>query len=160
MPDNVFIPPYLSPCKACWDIWLSDKQPRSDDNGQWQGVLWQCLNVRFPTHRVFENWKMYAVSQIKISSECWDMVPKVLAGLSGTPGQNRSLQTRLAWGTMAWYSAQILICLPMLSLAIYFSAFNKKRVYCLTVRRVLCNCFTAHSWSLSILPYKCPYHFN
>ena len=51
----------------------------------------QC-KVPNPTHRVIENWKMYAIKQIKICAESKDMVPNASVGLSG------SWQTRLGLG--------------------------------------------------------------
>ena len=35
MPESVFILMHLSPCKACWEIWVSDEQRMNDnDNGR------------------------------------------------------------------------------------------------------------------------------
>ena len=71
-----------------------------------------------PTHRGIENWKMYAIKQIKICAEYRDTIPyKGSAGLSAHLGFGLSASAQvpdkpaLALGTMSRYSAQILICI-------------------------------------------------
>ena len=91
--------------KNCLGIWLFNGQPHSDVNGQWQRVLWQSWNARFPTQttRGIENWKMHAIKQINICAEYRGIVPVDLTGLSGTctPGLRPSLIARFmgpTWG--------------------------------------------------------------
>ena len=50
MPENVLMG-QLHLSKACWELWLSDDQPHSDYNGQWQMAL--CKFSTKPT----EEWK-------------------------------------------------------------------------------------------------------
>ena len=108
---------YLS--KACWELWLSDDQPHSDYNGQWQRAL--CILVVLqsskPNPQRNKKRKMYAIKQIKICAEYRDMLPRPRLDLSGTPGLRPiglspgSWQTSLGLGSMSRYSAQILICI-------------------------------------------------
>ena len=52
--------------KACWELWLSDDQPHSDNNGQWQRALCilSVLQSSQPNpQRNEKNRKMYAIKQ-------------------------------------------------------------------------------------------------
>ena len=120
MPENVFMD-QLHLNKACWELWLSDDQPHSDHNGQWQRALCMVavLQSSQPNpQRNKKNWKMYAIKQIRICAEYRDMLLRPRLGLSGTPGlwptclSPGSWQTSLSLGSMSRYSAQILICIP------------------------------------------------
>ena len=106
--------------KACWELWLSDDQPHSDCNGQWQRAL--CILAVLQSsqqnpQRNEKNRKMYAIKQIKICAKYRDMLPRPRLDLSGTPGLRPiglspgSWQISLGLGSMSWYSAQILICI-------------------------------------------------
>ena len=107
--------------KACWELWLSDDQPHSDYNGQWQMAL--CILAVLqssqpnPQRNEKKIRKMYAIKQIKICAEYRDMLPRPRLDLSGTPGLRPiglspgSWQTSLGLGSMSRYSAQILICI-------------------------------------------------
>ena len=106
--------------KACWELWLSDDQPHSDYNGQWQRALCTLAvlqSSRPNPQRNEKNRKMYAIKQIKICAEYRDMLPRPQLDLSGTPGLRPiglspgSWQTSLGLGSMSRYSAQILICI-------------------------------------------------
>ena len=89
MPDN-FLMGQLHLSKACWELWLSDDQPHSDYNGQWQRAL--CILAVLqssqpnPQRKEKKNRKMYAIKQIKICAEYRDMLPRPRLDLSGTPG--------------------------------------------------------------------------
>ena len=107
--------------KACWELWLSDDQPHSDYNGQWQMALCilavlQSSQPNPQRNEIFFR-KMYAIKQIKICAEYRDMLPRPRLDLSGTPGLRPiglspgSWQTSLGLGSMSRYSAQILICI-------------------------------------------------
>ena len=120
MPENVLMG-QLHLSKACWELWLSDDQPHSDYNGQWQRAL--CILAVLQSsqpnpqrnEKIFR--KMYAIKQIKICAEYRDMLPRPRLDLSGTPGLRPiglspgSWQTSLGLGSMSRYSAQILICI-------------------------------------------------
>ena len=105
--------------KACWELWLSDDQPHSDYNGQWQRALCilAVLQSSQPNPQRNKKRKMYAIKQIKICAEYQDMLPRPRLDLSGTPGLRPiglspgSWQTSLGLGSMSRYSAQILICI-------------------------------------------------
>ena len=114
--------------KACWELWLSDGQPNSDYNGQWQRALCMIavLHSSQPNpQRNKQERKMYGIKQIKICAEYRDMLPRPRLDLSGTPGVRPiPWQTSLGLGSMSRYSAQILIyiiyfCLTHLSLVPY-----------------------------------------
>ena len=104
--------------------WLSDDQPHSDYNGQWQRAL--CILAVLqssqpnPQRKEIFFRKMYAIKQIKICAEYRDMLPRPRLDLSGTPGLQPiglspgSWQTILGLGSMSRYSAQILICIVLL----------------------------------------------
>ena len=109
--------------KACWELWLSDDQPHSDYNGQWQRALCTLAVLQSSQPNPQRNEKikkMYAIKQIKICAEYRDMLPRPRLDLSGTPGLRPiglspgSWQTSLGLGSMSRYSAQILICIPHL----------------------------------------------
>ena len=113
----------LHPSKACWELWLSNDQPHSDYNGQWQRAL--CMmavlqSSQAKPQRNKKKWKMYALKQIKICAEYRDMLPRRRLDLSGTPGlppiglSPGFWQTSLGLGSMSGYSAQILICIVKL----------------------------------------------
>ena len=120
MPENVLMG-QLHLSKACWELWLSDDQPHSDYNGQWQRAL--CILAVLqssqpnPQRKEKKFRKMYAIKQIKICAEYRDMLPRPRLDLSGTPGLRPiglspgSWQTSLGLGSMSRYSAQILICI-------------------------------------------------
>ena len=120
IPENVLMG-QLHLSKACWELWLSDDQPHSDYNGQWQMAL--CILAVLqssqpnPQRNEKKNRKMYAIKQIKICAEYRDMLPRPRLDLSGTPGLRPiglspgSWQTSLGLGSMSRYSAQILICI-------------------------------------------------
>ena len=119
MPESVLMA-QLHLSKACWELWLSDDQPHSDYNGQWQRAL--CILAVLQSsqpnpQRNEKNRKVYAIKQIKICAEYRDMLPRPRLDLSGTPGLRPiglslgSWQTSLGLGSMSWYSAQILICI-------------------------------------------------
>ena len=119
MPERVLIG-QLHLSKACWELWLSDDQPHSDNKGQWQREL--CILAVLQSsqpnpQRNKKNWKMYAIKQIKICAEYRDMLPRPRLDLSGTPGLRPislspgSWQISLGLGSMSRYSAQILICI-------------------------------------------------
>ena len=118
MPENVFVG-QLHLSKACWELWLSDDQPHSDYNGQWQRALCilAVLQSSQPNPQRNEKRKMYAIKQIKICAEYRDMLPRPRRDLSGTHGlrpiglSRGSWQTSLGLGSMSRYSAQILICI-------------------------------------------------
>ena len=103
--------------KACWELWLSDDQPYSDYNGQWQRARasWQSCKAPNETHRRINKRKMYARKQIKICAEYQNMLHRPRLDLSDTPGLRPiglspgSWQTSLGLGSMSRYSAQILI---------------------------------------------------
>ena len=114
MPENVLMGQHLS--KACWELWLSDDQPHSDYNGQWQRALCilAVLQSSQPNPQRNEKMrKMYAIKQIKICAEYRDMLPRPRLDLSCTPGLRPiglspgSWQTSLGLGSMTRYSAQI-----------------------------------------------------
>ena len=74
--------------KACWELWLSDDQPHSDYNGQWQRALCilEVLQMSQPNPQRNEQIsKRYAIKQIKICAEYRDMLPRPRLDLSGTP---------------------------------------------------------------------------
>ena len=77
--------------KACWELWLSDDQPHSDYNGQWQRAV--CI---------------LAVLQ---SSQTNPQRNK----------KNGSWQTSLGLGSISRYSAQILICILYIKLCSYYA---------------------------------------
>ena len=118
LPESVLIS-QLHFSKACWELWLSEDQPHSDYNGQWQMAL--CILAVLqssqpnPQRNEKKNRKMYAIKQIKICAEYRDMLPRPRLDLSGTPGLRPiglspgSWQTSLGLGSMSRYSAQILI---------------------------------------------------
>ena len=87
------------------------------NSGRGHCAWWQFCKVPNQTHREIENWKMYAIKQIKICAEYRDMLPRPRLDLSGTPGLRPiglspgSWQTSLGLGSMSRYSAQILICI-------------------------------------------------
>ena len=120
MPESVLMG-QLHLSKTCWELWLSDDQPHSDYNGQWQRAL--CILVVLqssqpnPQRDKKKIWKMYAIKQIKICAEFRDMLPRPRLDLSGTPELRAiglspgSCQTSLGVGSMSQYSAQILICI-------------------------------------------------
>ena len=119
MPDNVLMG-QLHLSKACWELWLSDDQPHSDYNGQWQRALCILAVLQSSQPNPQRNEKMrkiYAIKQIKICAEYRDMLPRPWLDLSGTPGLRPiglipdSWQTSLGLGSMSRYSAQILICI-------------------------------------------------
>ena len=132
MPESVLMA-QLHLNKACWELWLSDDQPHSDYNGQWQRAL--CILAVLqssqpnPQRNEKKNRKMYAIKQIKICAEYRDMLPRPRLDLSGTPGLRPiglspgSWQTSLGLGSMSRYSAQILICITMSHVTL--------RMYCL-----------------------------
>ena len=104
MPESVLIS-QLHLSKACLELWLSDDQPHSDYNGQWQRAL--CILAVLQSsqpnpQRNEKKRKMYAINRLD---------------LSGTPGLRPIglspgfWQTSLGLGSMSWYSAQILICI-------------------------------------------------
>ena len=106
--------------KACWELWLSDDQPHSDYNGQWQRALCTLAVLQSSQPNPQRNEKikkMYAIKQIKICAEYRDMLPRPRLDLSGTPGlwpiglSPGSWQTSLGLGSMSRYPAQILICI-------------------------------------------------
>ena len=75
--------------KACWELWLSDGQPHSHYNGQWQRALCMMavLHSSQPNpQRNKQKRKMYAIKQIKICAEYRNMLPGPRLDLSGTPG--------------------------------------------------------------------------
>ena len=120
LPESVLIS-QLHFSKACWELWLSEDQPHSDYNGQWQMAL--CILAVLqssqpnPQRNEKKNRKMYAIKQIKICAEYRDMLPRPRLDLSGTPGLRPiglspgSWQTSLGLGSMSRYSAQIWICI-------------------------------------------------
>ena len=120
MPENVFMG-QLHLSKACWELWLSDDQPHSDYNGQWQRALYilAVLQSSQPNPQRNEKRKMYAIKQIKICAEYRDMLPRPRLDLSGTPGLRPidlspgSWQTSPGLGSMSRYSAQIWICITL-----------------------------------------------
>ena len=89
------------------------------NSGRGHCAWWQFCKVPNQTHREIENWKMYAIKQIKICAEYRDMLPRPRLDLSGTPGLRPiglspgSWQTSLGLGSMSRYSAQILICITV-----------------------------------------------
>ena len=99
------------------ELWLSDDQPHSDYNRQWQRALCMmaALQSSQPNPQRNKKLKMYALKQIKICVEYQDMLPRPRLDLSGTPGLRPislspgSWQTSLGLGSMSRYSAQILI---------------------------------------------------
>ena len=115
--QSVSIQLHLS--KACWEIWLSDDQPHSDYNGQWQRVLCMLAVLQSSQPNPQRNKKgiLYPWKQIKICAEYRDMLPRPRLDLSGKPRLRPSglspgsWQTRLGLGSMSRYSAQILICI-------------------------------------------------
>ena len=105
---------------AFWELWLSDDQPHSDYNGQWQRALCILAVLQTPQpnpQRNEKKRKMYAIKQIKICAEYRDMLHRPRLDLSSTPGLRAiglspgSWQTSLGLGSMFRYSAQILICI-------------------------------------------------
>ena len=78
-----------------------------------------------PTHRGIENWKMYAIKQIKICAEYRDMLNRPRMDLSGISGLQPidlspcSWQTSLSLGSMSRYSAQILYVYIYIYINIY-----------------------------------------
>ena len=120
MAENVLMV-QLHLSKACWELWLSDDQPHSDYNGQWQRAL--CILAVLqssqpnPQRKAKIFRKMYAIKQNKICAEYKDMLPRPRLDLSGTPGLRPiglspgSWQTSLGLGSISRYSAHILICI-------------------------------------------------
>ena len=47
------------------------------DNGRGLCVWWQSCKIPYQTHRGIENWKMYAIKEIKIRAEYGDMLPRL-----------------------------------------------------------------------------------
>ena len=78
------MPPHLS--KACWEIWLSNDQPHSDCNGQWQKAFYMVAVLESSQPNPHRNKIMENVcyKQIKICAECRDMLPRPRLDLSGT----------------------------------------------------------------------------
>ena len=105
MPENVLMG-QLHLSKACWKLWLSDDQPHSDYNGQWQRALCILAVLQSSQPNPQRNEKTYAIKQIKICAEYRDMLPRPRLDLSGTPGLRL-----IGLGSMSRYSAQILICI-------------------------------------------------
>ena len=141
MPENILMG-QLHLSKACWELWLSDDQPHSDYNGQWQRALAVHTGspAKFPTKPTEEwkkNRKMYAIKQIKICAEYRDMLPRPRLDLSGTPGLRPiglspgSWQTSLGLGSMSRYSAQILICIIYYA---YMNIYELNTVFILYIR--------------------------
>ena len=120
MPESVYMG-QLHLSKACWELWLSDDQPHSDYNGQWQRALcvMAVMQSSQPNPQGIKKRKMYAIKQIKINAEYRDMLPRPRLDLSGTPG---SWLTNLGLGSRSRYSAQILICIIIIIIYIYISA--------------------------------------
>ena len=123
--------------KACWELWLSDDQPHSDYDGQWQRAL--CILAVLQSsqpnpQRNEKSRKMYAIKQVKICAEYWDMLPRPRLDLSGAPGLRPiglspgSWQTSLGLGSMSRYSAQILICITF---SLLWSTFVVSWNFCL-----------------------------
>ena len=140
MPENVLMV-QLHLSKACWELWLSDDQPHSDYNGQWQRALCKLavLQSSQPNpQRNEKNRKMYAIKQIKICAEYRDMLPRPRLDLSGTPGLRPiglspgSWQTCLGLGSMSRYSAQILICITHVL----------QQSFLCNISRIQCCCFS------------------
>ena len=102
---------------------------------QWtmaEGTVHTGSPAKCPT-KPTEEWKkrkMYAIKQIKICAEYWDMLPRPRLDLSGTPGLRSiglspgSWQTSLGLGSMSRYSAQILICMLNLGCILAPRVFN------------------------------------
>ena len=96
------------------------------DNGRGHCAWWQSCTVPNQTHRgINKKWKMYAIKQIKICAEYWDMLPRPPLDLSGKPGlwpiglSPGSWQTSLRLGSMSRYSAHILICSIYICVRVY-----------------------------------------
>ena len=121
MPESVSMG-QLHLSKACWELWLSDDQPHSDYNGQWQRALRMVavLQSSQPIPQRNTKRKMYAIKQIKICAEYRDMLPRPQLDLLGTPGLRPfgvspgSWQISLGLCSMSRYSAQILISMHKL----------------------------------------------
>ena len=148
MPENVLMG-QLHLSKACWELWLSDDQPHSDYNGQWQRALCilavlQSSQPNPQRNEIFFR-KMYAIKQIKICAEYRDMLPRPRLDLSGTPGLRPiglspgSWQTSLGLGSMSRYSAQILICITHAQFGEKIARFGISRFKWLLF-------FTNHKW--------------
>ena len=86
------------------------------DNGRGHCAWWQSSKVPNQTHIGIKR-KIYAIRQIKICAEYWDMLPGPRLDLSGTPGLRPislspgSWQTSLGLCSMSQYSVHILICI-------------------------------------------------
>ena len=99
--------------KACWEFWLSDEQPHSDYNGQWQRALFilAVLQSSQPNLQRNKKGKMNATNKLRSVQNTGTCYPglgwicQVHLG-SSHPG---SSQTSLGLGSMSRYSAQILI---------------------------------------------------
>ena len=155
MPESVFIQLHLS--KAYWEIRLSEDQPHSDYNGQWRRTLCIVVFLQSPHLNPQRNKKikLYAIKQIKICAEYWDMLPRPRLNLSGAPGL-RPLglnpvpwQTSFGLGSMSRYSAQILF---------YITKWGTWTSYGVTNRSPLaqnggCRLIATKPWSGLILIY-------
>ena len=101
------------------------------DSGRGHCAWWQSCKVPKPIPQRNKNREMYAIKQINICAEYCDMLPRPGLDLSGTLGlrpiglSTGSWQTSLGLGSMSRYSAQFLICLPIMS---SFSRRNKNGV--------------------------------
>ena len=115
-------------------FWLSDDQPHSHYSGQWQRAL--CILAVLqssqpnPQRHEKKNRKMYAIKQIQICAEYWDMLPRPRLDLSGTPGfrpiglSPGSWQTSHGLGSMSRYSAHILICIIYIYIYVCVCVFH------------------------------------
>ena len=118
LPENAIMgQQHLS--KACWELYLSDDQPHSDYNGQWQRALWvvTVLQSSQPNLQRNEKRKICTINQIKINAEYRGMLPRPRLDLSCAPCLRPiglspgSWQTSPGLGSMSRYSAQILNCI-------------------------------------------------
>ena len=113
----------ISARHAGWELWLSDDQPHSDYNGQWQRAL--CILAVLqssqpnPQRNEKKIRKMYAIKQIKICAEYRDICYPGLGwicqvhlgfGLSAS-AQVPDKPALIGLGSMSRYFAQILICI-------------------------------------------------
>ena len=121
--QRVFSTASCTSTNACWELWLSDDQPHSDYDGQWQMALYMMVVLQSSQPNPYRNkkqWKMYAIKQIKICAEYRDMLPRPRLDFSGIPGLRPiglspgPWQISLGLGSMSWYSVQILICITLI----------------------------------------------
>ena len=106
-PESCCILQHPSPCKGCWEIWLSHEQSRTDHNKQWWELQWQSWSAQSPPHPQrsyrLEN-VCYKTNKYMCRMPSWGT--EASAGLADT---HLSWQTCLGLDGKSWNSAPILV---------------------------------------------------